>query len=185
MGQQGVEFRGKSEQPEGRSVMVIKRLFPETVAAGEKAPPLAVVDDESPHAVEMVDHVVAPLGISGEQHLGVGMISAKGLPAAHQFLPQSGKVVDLAVENDADGPFGIPHGLGTAFEVEDAQAAVTEEHAVVRGVAFVVRTAVRQAPRHAHEILPCARSDKSRNAAHGLEAGQPSARSKLRVERTR
>ncbi len=171
MRQQGIEFGSENEQPEPRGMVVIERLLAETVAAGEKPAPLPVVDDEGPHTVEAVNHGVAPLRIGGQQHLGIGMVGAKNPPATHQLFAQLGEVVDLAVEHDAERPVPVPHRLGPAFEIENAQTAVAEEDALVFRVTFVIRTAVGQQPCHAHEVFPRARSGESRDAAHGRDAG--------------
>ena len=166
-------------------MMVVERLFPEAVATAEKTPRYLVVDGESPHAVQAPDHGVAPHRMRGQQHFGVGMIRAEDLSGRFEFFAQFGEVVDFAVEDDGALAVGAPHRLRPALQVEDAQTPVPEMDTVALPESLIIRTAVGQTARHAQQVIPRARSDKSRNAAHGCSPPQPPARSKLRVERTR
>ena len=178
------QLGGEHEQTPRRRMVIIKRLFAEPVAAAEKFPAPPVVDDERPHAVQAVDHFLAPLGIRLEQHLGVGVVRPEGAPRLLQFRAQLGEVVDLAVEHDAGRPVGVPHRLRSARKVEDAQTAVPEENAVTGTEPLGIRSAVDQAPRHAFEVAGPSAPRESRDAAHGRIARQPSARSKLRLARS-
>ena len=69
---QGAQFRGKGEGPvlEG----IEEGFFPEAVATEEKLPPLPVVKGEGPHAVQTGRQLPAPLPVTVEQHLGIGVV---------------------------------------------------------------------------------------------------------------
>src|SRR5437588_8907486 len=62
-----------TEGEEPGIVDVIEWLNAEAIARTEQQLALTVVDGKGPHAVELMDTVRAPLGISGQDDLGIGI----------------------------------------------------------------------------------------------------------------
>src|SRR5262249_13686691 len=75
---------GRERQPVTR-VVVEKGLLPVWVARAEERSAAAVVDGEREHAVETLEHLLAPLAITVQQHFGVGC-RAKRVPFAQKLL---------------------------------------------------------------------------------------------------
>ena len=65
-----------------------------------------------------------------------------------KFPAQILKVIYLSIENNADGPILIGHGLLASHEVYDGEAAMTKQNALSLIDAFTIRTAVRKG--HVH-----------------------------------
>ncbi len=74
-----------------------------------------------------------------KEHLGVA-IGAK-MPCA-DLLAQLAVVVDLAVEDHVPGALTIAHGLGSAGEIDDGEASVSEGAVLIPVDPGVIRAAV-------------------------------------------
>ena len=96
------------------------------------------------------------------------MIGAEHVPAAQKFAPEFMMVVDFPVKNDTDGFLGVPHRLGAAFEVQDRQTPVSEEHGLlfVLPKAVAVGAAMRQRARHGGNQGRGSRSRDTGYSAH-------------------
>ena len=64
-----------------------------------------------------------------DDHLGVGMVGGEPVAGALSSLAQFDVVVDLAVEDDRDGPVLVEHRLLAGGHVDDGQPAHAERHA--------------------------------------------------------
>jgi hypothetical protein len=78
-------------------------------------------------------------------------------------------IVNLTVEDNADGAVGRPHGLCAAAEVDDGQAAMTKMDAGILfdPMAFGIRAAVSDGVGHPLEDVAVALPGEARYAAHG------------------
>ncbi len=112
---------------------------------------------QAEHAVEMVQHVVAPLLVPVDDHFRVGA-GLEDVAERLELPAQLLEVVDLAVEHDPHRSLGVSHRLMTARKIDDRQAPEPEPDRSAQHVAVVVRTAMRKAARHSLERLPVHRS---------------------------
>jgi hypothetical protein len=88
---------------------------------------------------------------------------------ALELRAQLGMVIDFAIENDADGTVLVPHWLLAALEIDDGEAAETQKDPLllVDVESLVVGPAMRQRPRHGHEVFAVTISEKTGYPAHG------------------
>src|SRR5688572_11426904 len=77
-------------------------------------------------------------------------------------------IVDLAVEDDADVAFGIPHRLGSARDIHHREASAGEEHRqmLVGKITLAVRPAMADGVGHGAQDPRIARADEAADAAH-------------------
>ena len=109
----------------------IKRLDAEGVAGQQQAAPRLVPQGEGEHPDQAVEHGDAQTAIQGQQHLGVAA-GVEHLAGRLAFRPQLAVIVDLAVEDDAQGPVGAGHRLRPGLgQVDDRQPAVGQADGAV------------------------------------------------------
>ena len=60
----------------------VERLLPKAVTRQEESAPCLIVNGKGEHAVQAIQHPLAPLAVAVEQHLGVGVIRLKAMPLA-------------------------------------------------------------------------------------------------------
>src|SRR5688572_23530266 len=151
------------------AVRVIQRLDAEAVASEEELLPPLVPDGERKHPAQPIDTACAEVFVEVDDRFGV-TAGLKRVAAALEIAAQLAVVVDLAVEDNPDRPVFVRDRLMTAFEVDDAQAAHAERHAIAEIDPFVVRTAVHDRGAHAADIRLGYRGSipahDSGNAAH-------------------
>jgi hypothetical protein len=118
--------QGGGEAEPFRCLRQVERFDAEPVAGQDQPPGVLLDDGEGEHAVEAVHTGRAPLLVSLEDDLGVG-VGQEVVAEGAQFLPQFPVVVDAAVEDTDHPPLGVGHGLGAALgQSDDLQAAVAE-----------------------------------------------------------
>jgi hypothetical protein len=155
-----------AREGEEGSVDVVERLDPEPVAADEELTGGRVVEREGKHPQEVPEHVLAPLGIPREDHLGVGL-EAELVPLGHQLGLELAEVVDLAVEDDDEPPVGAPHRLvGLVRGVDDRQPPVPEADRAVEEDAVAVRAAVDQLVVHGLQEVTVVMTVETDDPAH-------------------
>jgi len=174
------ELRGKRKGAVLQGV--IERLLAHPVAAAEQDAGLAVIQREGPHAIEPRRQIPSPLAVAMEQDFSIRMIALEPVPQFLEFPPQLGKVVDFAVEDDAEAAVPRPHRLAATSHVDDREAPVAEVDppARVRPQTLRVRPSMDEGVGHAPEVLDRTPPDESGNAAH-----QSGLRVTLRVSLTR
>ena len=149
---------------------VVEQLDSEWIA-GENQPPLSrIPDGQAEHAIEAIEHLIAPLLVSVDDDLGV-RLRAENVAVAFQFTPEFKEVVDFAIENHPNGFFLIRHGLMTARKIDDREPAKAESERSGDVVPLVIRTSMDDAswssPRcPGAEQAPGSEVILSANAAH-------------------
>lgn len=155
VGEDGLGFRAEEHSSRGR--VVVEGLDPETVADEEEFLACGVPDGDGVHAVQAAHEVGAPLEVSAQRHLGVAG-GGEPMPVQGEFGAQLTVVVDLAAVGDhgarqvaARAAFRGGHGLGSALQVDDRQAPVSERGVGAEPAAAGVRAAADQGPHHGVE----------------------------------
>jgi hypothetical protein len=153
----------------------VERFLAETIPRQKQAAPIP--DGQRPHAVEMFQAVLSPMGIGGQNDFGVTP-GGETVPMTLQLGAQFGKVVDLAVEHD-DAPLPILHGLMAArARVLDRQARMTKADGMTRafpahlhppnpGVIRATMRDPRQRPLQRGAHIASTRPDQSHDSTHG------------------
>jgi hypothetical protein len=131
----------RAERQRGAVRPPVQGLFAHTVTAEQQALPLHVPDGEREHPPEPVDEVVAELLIEVHQAFGVAL-GGEAMPTPAQHVPQSGEVVQLAVEHGGHGPVLVVDRLIPAGHVDDRQSAHAEGRVFVIVEAITVRTSM-------------------------------------------
>jgi hypothetical protein len=92
------------------------------------------------------------------------------MTALQEHLTQLTVVVDLAVEDDPDGPILVADWLLAALEVDDAQPSHAESNTWTEIHAFLVRAPVHQQSAHRADFLFqdrfAVKANDSSNTAH-------------------
>ena len=130
---------------------VIDQLDAERIAREHEPPSSGVPDRKPEHAVEALEHLVAPLLVSVDDDLGVRP-RAERVAESFQLAPQLQKIVDLAVEHHPDGLVLIGHGLMTAREIDDGEPPKAESDRPRHVVPLIVRAPVDEGPCHVFDV---------------------------------
>ena len=168
----GLDLGGEDEAVADAGV--VKRLHAEAIAREEEAAAGRVPDREGEHAAQPLDAGIAPLLVGVDDRLGVGA-RAIAMPGALELAPQIGVVVDLAVEDDADGFVLVGQRLAAAGEVDDAESPVAERGHRVGEQAGAVGPAVGDHVPHADDarrVVSAQRvaADDSRDSTHATRS---------------
>src|SRR5580698_9569953 len=157
--------------------VIVERLNPQPVPCTEQLLPSGIPDGECKHAPQQRQAVRAVFFVGVEDGLGVGM-RLIAMPGLFERRPESGMVVDLAIESDPEGAgfagLGvIIHGLVAALKVDDAQAPLAQMCPGVVVKAEIVGSAMAyricHAPQDSNRAVGGRYSDKSGNPAHDKE----------------
>jgi hypothetical protein len=103
----------------------IKRFDPKSVATKDELVPDAIEDHKPPHAAKAGEAGRTPLGISGEDHLGIRQ-GVKDVPKSFKFSAKLDKIINLAIIYDPK-LVTIAHWLVTSgTEVQNRQSAMAQ-----------------------------------------------------------
>ena len=120
----GLDLR--AEHQPAVSLRVVERLDADAVAGEQQPPAHGVVQGEAEHAAQVVDHVDPVFLVAVQDHLGIG-VAAEAVPFCLELGAQFLKIVDLAVEHQADGVVLVEHRLAAVLaQVDDRQPAEAE-----------------------------------------------------------
>ena len=123
-------------------------LLAETVAREHEPLPSGVPERDREHAVEPLDEARAELLVEVRQDRRVA--SAAHLVAARrEFLPQLGKVVELAVEDGNDGAGFVRDGLVAELRIDHLEPLMPEHARAERVGRALIRATVADARPHA------------------------------------
>ena len=119
---------GEGDTPIVRGIE--ERFYPEPVANQVEGALRVVPERKREHAAQAGDQAVdSPPPVSMQQDFRVGP-AAEVRARGGQFRGQSAKIVDGAVEDDAQGTVGQQHRLASRIaQVEDGEAPMAEHHA--------------------------------------------------------
>ncbi len=132
-----------------------------------------IPDGEREHAAQARNQAIdAPGAVTFHQNFRVGT-GAEAVAGGFQFQAQLGEVVDGSVEGDADVTVFGEHGLAAGFtQIEDGQAAVSEDGAGPLVKAFGVGTAAGERLHHGANAIRrgCGQclSGEAGDATHGV-----------------
>ena len=156
--------------------MQVERLLAEAIAREEHALLACVPERERELAAQVLHHVLVPVLIGAQQHLGVG-VALEAIAALVEIGAQLAEVVDLAVERERDARGLVAHRLARAVRVDDGEAPVAEHHAMaaagdaIAHHALAVGPAVRDRVEHRGHRRVLRRVARRRypacDAAHG------------------
>ncbi len=175
MAQQRLELGGEQQQP--ALIHVIKRLLAEPVTGEEQRLAAAVPQGEGEHPIEAVETAFAPLLPGVDNHLGVRP-RAEHMATRGQLGDQGLEVVDLAVEDHADGSVFVEQRLNAAGEIDDGETAMPEANAGSVVKTLPVRPAMANGIGHAAEqstidLRVAAPVKNARNSAHSIDPSKP------------
>src|SRR5690606_5442302 len=129
-------------------VRVEQRLLAHVIPGEEQGSVPAVPDGKREHPLEVLDAILPVLEVERQDDLDV-RTGLERVAASLVTLPQLGTVVDLAVADELKLPVGAADRLMPAFEVDDAEPALSERNAVLENVSLVVRPSVHHGSGHA------------------------------------
>src|SRR6266513_2018051 len=101
----------------------------------------AVPDGQSEHAVQMIEHLIAPLLIPVDDDLRIAS-GSEDVPICFQLSPELLKIVDFTIEDDPNGFFLVRHGLVAARKVDDREPSKTESERPCDIVALIIGTSM-------------------------------------------
>ena len=171
---QCLELGGKSKE-RGRAAAenahVVQGLLAHAVACGQQSAVPLVPQRERKHAVDALDHSVAPLLVAVHQHLAVGARTEIVAPRL-QLCAQLDEVVDLAVEDNLDAAVLVAEGLVSGGgQINHGQAPVAQTHTGRIPSALAVRATRGQGAKHRRQYGlrdgSTRRIDQAGNSTHG------------------
>ena len=120
--QDAFDLRGEQEFAVGQGV--IERFDAQAVPGQEELSLGPVPDGEGKHPLEPLDAALSFFLIEMEDRLGI-TTGAIAVSSGLQFPSDLGMVVDLAVEDNPDGPILVCHRLMSTSYIHDRQSPVT------------------------------------------------------------
>ena len=152
-------------------LIIIEGLDAEVIPGAEQGVGLFIPQRKGKHTPKPLQQALAPLFVAVQQHLRVAA-GGKHMAFFFQLGFQLLKIVDLAVEDHHHAAVFVVHGLCTALQVDDGQAAMTQGHTVIQVAALPVRAAVRNAVHHflQHGLLVIVRlfAGKTNDSTHNF-----------------
>ena len=107
-------------------MVVVKGLGSQPVPGAKQLVLFAVPEGKAPHAIEMVQAVLAPLAVGMEQDLGIA-VRPKAMPQRLQLRPQLQIVIELPIIGEREIPLWQGHGLvAGGTEIQNAQPPVPQ-----------------------------------------------------------
>ena len=149
-GNGAVREDGADLGPEDDAAAIVKdvqRLDAEGVARQDQGAGRGIPEGQAKHAVEPRQCTKTPLLVGMHDDFGIGT-GLESVTEGLQFVAQLAEVVDFSVEHDPHGAGLVGDGLVASFQVDDAQPPYPKGQSPVAEDAFVIGTAVDEAPRH-------------------------------------
>ena len=143
-----------------------QRFLPETVASSEHEFLVAVVKNESKHAVNVLHALRSERQVRVDDAFGVAVRSVTEA-ALLEILLQSGVVVDFAVEDDDHGTVCRVQRLLPRQKVDNREAAMTEADEIIDVRARCVRAAMGKHVAHTNDDVAARTTDDPADPAHG------------------
>src|SRR2546427_5305279 len=150
---------------------IIQRLDPQSVPSQQQSLRAVVPEREGEHPAQFLDTVLSVLLVEMDDHLRIGG-GRKRMAALLKFPAEVAKVVDLTVKHHPDRGVLVVDRLASGLQVDDAQAAHTQAHALVPSEIEPLIVGAPMDERRAHRAqlfqrdrLPL-ETHYSRNAAH-------------------
>src|SRR2546425_4180162 len=106
-----------------------------------------IPDRQAEHAVETIEHLIAPLLVSMDDDLRIGS-GSEYVPTRFQLTPELQEIVDLAIEDYPHGFFLIRHGLVATRKIDDREPAKPESERPCDIVPLVIRASMDKALCH-------------------------------------
>ena len=161
-----------SEEKFSAMVGVVERFNAEGIAREDEAFFAGVPDGEGEHAVESGETVGPVFGPSLEKNFRIGLC-AEGGSAGFEIAAEFEVVIYLSIKNDVPASICGGHGLGSAGEIENAEAAVAEADGGISVGALGVGPSMKEGVGHSGEgrlrfsgVVSV--GGKSSNAAHRI-----------------
>src|SRR6201999_139108 len=88
---------------------VVDQLNTESIACQDESTPTHIPYSQTKHAIQAIQHVIAPLLVSMDDHFRVALCP-EDMAEAHQLVAELLEVVDLSVKYDPGRVFRIRHG---------------------------------------------------------------------------
>ena len=149
-------------------IRVEKGLFTISIAGQDQRPRSRVPDREPKHTVESRETGIAPLLVSVNDHLGVGL-GVKLVSESLELGAQLAKVVNLAVEHRLQRAVFVVHRLVTTGEIDDREPAHSDHGLLVMEQPLVVGAAMGDG--RVHRVTY--RGSRKRCAGCGDDARDP------------
>jgi len=153
-------------------VGVVEWFDAERIASEDEAFFAGVPDGEGEHAVEPRQTVGPVFSPSLEENFRIGL-GAEGGSTSFEIATELEVVVNLSIKNDVPASICGGHGLGSAGEIENTEAAMTEADSGISVGALGVGPSMKEGVGHSKEgrlrfsgvVSVCG---KSSNAAHRI-----------------
>ena len=148
---EGLHLRDKEELPADECV--VERLYTEAVARQEERFFLGIPHGEGPFAVEAPLTFGAPLGVSCNNNLGIG-VAVEMVAQSFESFSKFEEVVNLAIVADPVAPVAVSHGLMTRDRrVHHRQTSVAKSKTIAEVGSAAIGAAVIQHRDHRRYLI--------------------------------
>src|SRR5262249_50565168 len=129
-----------------------------------------VMDGERPHAIEPIDALFAPVGISSQQDLGIRRC-VKHVSKRLKLGAQLKIVIDFPVVRNPDRMLPVAHRLGSIVsQIDDGQSSVSQPDISAYPQTSAVWTTVRDQIREPSNHVGISRSNLIQKAKYSAHA---------------
>src|SRR6516165_4568430 len=144
----------------------IERLDAQPIACEHKPSATRVPQCDREHPVELVQKVEAAVLVQMDEYFSVGMVCGEPVSGTLQRFAQLHVIVDLAVEDDRDGPILVEHRLVARCHVDDREAPHAQRNVRTFPITGSVRAAMTQTLRHQFQRCSIVWPGEAGYAAH-------------------
>src|SRR5579875_1432129 len=144
-GENHFDFRAENQAIASDRVMY--GLDPQPVPGKQKCLFTFVEDGKRKHPPQLVDTIRAVLLVQMNYNFGI-RVGVKTMAERFKLPPQSGKIINLAVEDDPDSSILVMHRLTPPPHVNDAKPAHPDSCKTVRINTFIVRATMHHSLTH-------------------------------------
>jgi hypothetical protein len=163
----------------------MQRLDADAIAGEQQRPRARVPDRHPEHPPEAGDGAGAPLFVGVHDHFGVGR-GVEAVAVRFEIAPQFAEVVNLAVEDNPHGLVFVVDWLVARRQVDDAEAAHADRHAIGGPDTLIVGSAVTDGVAHGvDERAAAVRVERCGDRSRLDESGDPAHQKLLPAARPR
>src|SRR5438045_4245661 len=111
---------------------------------------------------------MAPLLVTVDQDLGVGVVGREYMAGRLKMLAELRRIVDLTIEDDPDRSVLVPHRLCAALDIEHREPAMSQKHlqSCIDMITGAIGTAMPETLRHRDHIGLISTTDQAYAAEH-------------------
>jgi hypothetical protein len=123
------------------------------IAGGQQTLAARIPQDECEHAAQVLQQTVAISVVQPDDDFAVA-VGYEAVAGRLQLLADCDIVVDFAVADEPDSPFGVAQRLTAACQIDDRKPPVTERHICVAVHTLAIRAPVGEGLQHSAQVAP-------------------------------